>query len=95
MRKVARGMSETLENCPSEDMRALFSKYGFKLKAVGHSGGRSYHSSAEGQVHLNVRTALAGSELHEPYGLAFHEFGHMVDWLRAMALCMLPPNREL
>lgn len=81
MRKVVRGMSETLENCPSEDMRALFSKYGFKLKAVGHSGGRSYHSSAEGQVHLNVRTALAGSELHEPYGLAFHEFGHMVDWL--------------
>ena len=81
MRKVARGMSETLENCPSEDMRALFSKYGFKLKAVGHSGGRSYHSSAEGQVHLNVRTALAGSELYEPYGLAFHEFGHMVDWL--------------
>lgn len=81
MRKVARGMSETLDNCPSEDMRALFSKYGFKLKAVGHSGGRSYHSSAEGQVHLNVRTALSGSELYEPYGLAFHEFGHMVDWL--------------
>lgn len=81
MRKVARGMSETLENCQNEDLRMLFSKYGFKLKAMGHSGGRSLHSSIEGQVHLNVRAALAGNELYAPYGLAFHEFGHMIDCL--------------
>lgn len=80
MQKMARGMSKTLENCANDDVKALFAKYAQDFKAVHETRRVSHFSSATSIVEIDVSAALNGNGIYKPYGLAFHEFGHAIDW---------------
>lgn len=76
------GMAETLEKSSHEAAQKLFVKYADELVCTNpkkKSG--AFFSSRDGGVSMNLENVKLGSSYETKYEVAFHEFGHMIDWL--------------
>lgn len=76
------GMAEKLMEAPDELPKKLFSKYADDLVCIDakYRGGAKF-SNAYGGTFMNLAKVAAGDSCHTPYENAFHEFGHMIDYL--------------
>ena len=74
-------MGQILSESKHESAKALYAKYADQLvcKDPNLKGG-AYFSSGLG-VFMNIADVADGDSIHTPYQTAFHEFGHMMDWL--------------
>lgn len=76
------GMADTLNNSSNADARALYTQYADDLVCVNPTLSRGAHfSSRDRGVSMNTANVAAGSGYETPYEVAFHEFGHMIDWI--------------
>lgn len=76
------GMAETLEKSNHEAVQKLFVKYADELVCVNANKKSGAHfSSVDRGVSMNEKNVAAGSHYEAPYEVAFHEFGHMIDWI--------------
>lgn len=76
------GMAETLAKSSFEDAQKLFVKYADELVCVNANKKKgAYFSSRDGGVSMNEKNVATGSNYESPFEVAFHEFGHMIDWL--------------
>ena len=76
------GMAETLEKSNHEAAQKLFVKYADELVCVNANKKSGAHfSSVDRGVSMNEKNVAAGSNYEVPYEVAFHEFGHMIDWI--------------
>lgn len=53
----------------------------FRTKSPGYAGRQAYYSPMDDAVTINMRASMAGNNYQKPHQLAFHEFGHMEDYL--------------
>lgn len=75
-------MGKVLEMCNYEDAKRLYAKYAEQLVCVNPNLKRgAYFSCWDKGVSMNLKNVEQGDSLHTPYQTAFHEFGHMIDWL--------------
>ena len=78
----ANGMSNALKKSSHSEVRNVYAKYQGQLKCANNKNRKgAYFSSADGAIHFDEQTAAAGSSYQTPYQVAFHEFGHNIDWL--------------
>ena len=76
------GMAATLNNSQHPEAQALYAKYADQLVCVNDHYKRGAHFSNRDQgVSMDAAEAAQGRSIDEPYEIAFHEFGHMIDWL--------------
>lgn len=76
------GMALALSKSKNDLAKRLYARYEDELVCTTpdlRSG--AYFSSIKGGVSMNLVDAAKGSDYERPYEVAFHEFGHMVDWL--------------
>lgn len=75
-------MANVLDNCPHEDAKRLYRKYADDLECIdaNHKGGAFFRRSSGG-IFFNAVEDAKGSHYQAPYEVAFHEFGHMIDWI--------------
>ena len=76
------GMSDALGKSQSQEAKDIYIKYADDLVCVNpnlKSG--AFFRASSGGVHMNLVDVAKGSSYEEPYEVAFHEFGHMIDWL--------------
>ena len=77
-----KGMAETLDKCQFQEAKDLYKKFADELVCVdGNLKRGAYFSSFGGGVYMNLDTVAKGNHYEFPYEVAFHEFGHMSDWL--------------
>lgn len=77
-----KGMGKTLEKATVKEAQEVFTKYADDLVCNDpnlRSG--AFFRGSSGGVYMNVAKVASGSSYEEPYEVAFHEFGHMIDWL--------------
>lgn len=80
--QFARGMAEALEKCNFEKAQQLYLKYADQLVIKdGKLKKGAYFSPLYRGVFMNLKTVMSGDVCHRPYQTAFHEFGHMIDFL--------------
>lgn len=79
--EFVRQMQEVLDQSRHGDVRRLYERYAGRLTihSADHRGG-AYYQHGKG-VCIHVRRAAAGGPAHKPYQMAFHEFGHNLDYL--------------
>lgn len=79
---MAVDMTHILAKSKDADIKALYLKYGPQLViAVDKPGiGRSFKRKLGG-VELDIARVKRGNEVYPYHEVAFHEFGHMIDWL--------------
>lgn len=76
------GMENTLKKSKHTKARDIYAKYQNELKCVdGNYRKGAYFFSGDGGIHFDETSAAAGSRYQKPYQVAFHEFGHNIDWL--------------
>ena len=76
------GMENTLKKSKHTNARDIYAKYQNELKCVdGNYRKGAYFFSGDGGIHFEETSAAAGSRYQKPYQVAFHEFGHNIDWL--------------
>lgn len=76
------GMRDTLAKSGEERAQRVFEKYADELVCNDAKNKRgAYFSSRTKGIHINAENAASGSNYQKPYEVAFHEFGHMIDWL--------------
>lgn len=76
------GMSDLLASCERQEVKDIFGKYADELVCRESDLKRgAFFRRADGGVHFNAANVKAGNDLEKPFEVAFHEFGHMVDWL--------------
>ena len=77
------GMHSTLQSSPHKDVQDLYTAYANKLTVLDTTyTGTAHYSSATGGVYFNAKEAASGDGmLDKPYQVAFHEFGHNIDFL--------------
>lgn len=76
------GMENTLKKSKHANARNVYAKYQNELKCVdGNYRKGAYFFSGDGGIHFDETSAAAGSRYQKPYQVAFHEFGHNIDWL--------------
>ena len=76
------GMADVLNNSPSTAAKMIYTKYADELECTDPKGKKgAYFSAKKGGVSMNVAEVAKGNGYEEPYQVAFHEFGHMIDWL--------------
>ena len=75
------GMEDALGKTTFDDTKKLYTKYADELVCIDPNTKRAYFKSTAGGVYMNLKNVAAGSNYEEPYEVAFHEFGHMIDWL--------------
>lgn len=76
------GMKETLSKSTHRETKEVYAKYEDELKCVdGNYKKGAYFSGGDGGIHFDEASASAGSRYQKPYQVAFHEFGHNIDWL--------------
>ena len=80
-RKMARGMAKRLHECDDAGVRGLFRKFGQRLVVTDEDGHIARFDRSKVRVEMSVAKAMKGDDIHSPYQTAFHEFGHMIDWL--------------
>lgn len=76
------GMAKTLLASGNQDAINLYGKYANDLYVYdpqGKSG--TFFRSIRGGVSMNLQQAARDLGYEKPYEVAFHEFGHMIDWL--------------
>lgn len=76
------GMAKVLNKAPNEAARKLYEKYADQLVCTepnAQSG--AFFSAYRGGVTMNLDKVAEGSSYEAPYEVAFHEFGHMIDYL--------------
>jgi len=77
-----KGMTEVLEKCQNEDAKALYRHYADQLECKESDLKKgAFFRRPDGGVHMNVANVAKGNGYETPYETAFHEFGHMIDWL--------------
>lgn len=77
-----RGMAEVLDKSTIPEAKQVYSKYADDLVCVNGKLKRgAYFRASSGGVHMNLEDTMAGSTYQTPYETAFHEYGHMIDWL--------------
>lgn len=76
------GMADALEKATVPEAKDLYKKYADDLVCVdsAYKGGAKFNRF-DGGVFMNAANVAAGDSLETPYETAFHEFGHMIDWL--------------
>ena len=80
--KFQAGMSAALKKSSHAEVKSVFAKYQDQIKCVdSHHQGGAYFSGMNGGIYFDEGSAAAGSSYQEPYQVAFHEFGHNIDWL--------------
>jgi hypothetical protein len=76
------GMVDVLEKSKSELAQKLFVKYADDLVCVNpNKKAGAYFSPIDRGVSMNTAKVAKGSDYEAPYEVAFHEFGHMIDWI--------------
>lgn len=80
-RKMARGMAKRLHECDDAGVRGLFRKFGQRLVVSDEDGHVAWFDKSKARVEMSVAKAMKGDKIHSPYQTAFHEFGHMIDYL--------------
>lgn len=76
------GMQQVLNNSAHADVRNIYEKCADKLMindAQSNDTG-AYFVQGEG-VTMNANNVAIGSRIHKPYQVAFHEFGHNIDFV--------------
>lgn len=78
----ASGMSAALKQSPHSEIRDIYAKYQDDIKCTSnrHKKG-AYFKPSDGGIHFNEQSDAHGSSYQTPYEVAFHEFGHNIDWL--------------
>ena len=78
------GMAETLANSKHDEVKAIYAKYQGEIDCADNEwNGRAHFDPRAWATRFNEKAAAAGSNYQEPYQVAFHEFGHNIDWLLA------------
>lgn len=76
------GMSNVLKKSKSAEVKAVYAKYQNELKCIdSHYKKGAYFYSKDGGIHFDETSSAVGSRYQKPYQVAFHEFGHNIDWL--------------
>lgn len=76
------GMKETLSKSTHRETKEVYAKCEDELKCVdGNYKKGAYFSGGDGGIHFDEASASAGSRYQKPCQVAFHEFGHNIDWL--------------
>ena len=79
---VAKGMQALLRAADEDVVRAWNAvSADFRTKSSGYAGSQAYYSPMDDAVTINMRSSVAGNNYQKPHQLAFHEFGHMEDYL--------------
>lgn len=77
-----RSMAEVLQNCGEPLAQRLFAQYAGELVCLDDRYGKTAHFTRfGGGVNMDTAKIAAGDRLSTPFETAFHEFGHMIDWL--------------
>lgn len=77
-----KGMADTLNKSTSTAAKAVYTKYADELVCVNNrKKNGAWFNAGAGGVSMNMVNVANGSNYETPYEVAFHEFGHMIDWL--------------
>ena len=76
------GMASAIEKATVPEAKQLFTKYADELVCIDsrYTGGAKFNR-IDGGVYMNADKVAVGNTLDAPYETAFHEFGHMIDWI--------------
>lgn len=75
-------MSEVLANCGNQDAIDLYTHFADQLNVVDDKYKKTAcFNRGKGGVFMNVAEAAKASNYEPPWEVAFHEFGHMIDYL--------------
>lgn len=78
----AKGAGAALSRCAYPEVRALYAKYQNEIRCMDRQETLgAYFAPADGGIYFNEAIDANGSDYQEPYEIAFHEFGHNIDWL--------------
>lgn len=79
---AVQAMSEVLDKSANEDVKKLFTQFADRLKVndAKYSKTACFKSGMRG-VYMNIKEAEKQSSYEYPWEVAFHEFGHMIDFL--------------
>ena len=90
------GMGDALEKATVPEAKTLFKKYADELVCVNptYTGGAKFNRF-DGGVYMNAAKVASGTTADTPYETAFHEFGHMIDWLAGGKSPTYLSNQEL
>lgn len=76
------GMADTLKKCRHSSVKEVYKRHQNQLKCIdNHYTGGAYFMSTDGGIYFDEVSAFAGTRWQMPYQVAFHEFGHNIDWL--------------
>ena len=76
------GMADTLKKCRHFSVKEVYKRHQNQLKCIdNHYTGGAYFMSTDGGIYFDEVSASAGTRWQTPYQVAFHEFGHNIDWL--------------
>ena len=81
-KKFAEGMQITLESSVHGVVKDIYARYQNEIRCVNNKESRgAYFLASDGGIHFNEKDAQSGSKYQMPYQVAFHEFGHNIDWI--------------
>lgn len=76
------GMRDALKNSGNAAVKGVYAKYQDQLLCVdNHYQRGAYFSSIDGGIHFDEVSSSVGNNYQKPFQVAFHEFGHNIDWL--------------
>ena len=75
-------LAKMLQACNNDDVKELYTLFADRLECLDDSyrGGANFNAGLGG-VRMNAKKAISGDGVHAPGETAFHEFGHMIDFL--------------
>ena len=87
-------MARMLSACGNDDVKQLYTQFADRLECLDdtYKGGAHFNPGLRG-VRMNAQKAIAGDGIHMPGETAFHEFGHMIDFLISRDLGEPPYSR--
>ena len=90
------GMADVLDNATVPEAKKVFEKFADQRVCVDPNwkGGAKFNKWSGG-VFMNTTKVAQASSLETPYETAFHEFGHMIDWLAGGKSPTYLSNQEL
>lgn len=75
------GMAEVLSRSQVPEAVDVFTRFADELVCVDPTTKGACFRRGYGGVFMNLPNVASGSSYETPYEVAFHEFGHMIDWL--------------
>ena len=75
-------LAKMLQACNNDDVKELYTLFADRLECLDdtYKGGAHFNPGLRG-VRMNAKKAISGDGIHAPGETAFHEFGHMIDFL--------------